>query len=150
MRPLMRITTLLAAPLLLAAISAQAGVVVPVTGAQPVGGEFAQGWLEEFLKYNEPPTKSEKNMQLWNWGNIPKGKTLKDGKLVDDDRTYNLTNISADWLGERPLGQPVWLNRSNYDSAAVLSPLYLSDDPWIRAQQLGQVIRTPRNYWVLT
>lgn len=119
---------------------------VPISDAQTVGGDYGREWLNTFFIYNDKPVTSDPVNDLWNWGGVPKGKLLEGGKLIDDLRYINRTNITGDWLGERPLGAPVQLNLSRYAGLAdglPLSPLYLSDDPWVRAQQLGTVVRTP-------
>ncbi|ABK14944.1 MAG: hypothetical protein H5T42_00450 [Methanothrix sp.] len=121
---------------------------VPVSGQQ-VGGEFGRAWLQNFLRYNEPPVETDQVNDLWSWGGAPKGKRIVGGKLVPD-MTVNYTNITSDWLGEMPLGTIVNLNGSRYATlkeGLPLSPLYLSDDPWVRAQQLGTIVRTPTDYY---
>lgn len=121
---------------------------VPVSGQQ-VGGEFGRAWLQNFLRYNEPPVEADQVNDLWSWGGSPKGKKIVGGKLVPD-MTVNYTNLTSDWLGEMPLGTIVNLNGSKYATlkeGLPLSPLYLSDDPWVRAQQLGAIVRTPTDYY---
>lgn len=121
---------------------------VPVSGQQ-VGGEFGRAWLQNFLRYNEPPVEADQVNDLWSWGGAPKGKKVVGGKLVPD-MTVNYTNITSDWLGEMPFGTIVNLNESKYatlEEGLPLSPLYLSDDPWVRAQQLGAIVRTSRGYY---
>ncbi len=117
---------------------------------QSVSGDFAKKWIANFKSQNEKPKEDLKN-ELWNWGGAPKGKKMVDGKLVDD--TDNLTsrvNFTANWLGDLPNGKPVYLNGTNpygnYGTtggkfnAAPLTPLALSDDPWILAQQLERPV----------
>ncbi len=113
---------------------------------QGVGGDFGRAWLQNFLIQNPPPANTSENNSLWNWGGAPVDKMLVNGKLVPkNNRTVNI--IAQDWMGETPLGKPVYLNSSyNLGAAAPLSPSYLSDDPWIRAQQLETVVVTPQGY----
>jgi hypothetical protein len=102
---------------------------------QFVGGEYARSWLNNFMAYNEPPVKADMTNDLWTWGGVPQGKAVVDGRLVSLNNTTTIINRSGDWLGETPLTKPTWIGPSNPSS--VFSPLYLSSDPWIRAQQLG-------------
>ncbi|OPY53180.1 MAG: hypothetical protein A4E48_00849 [Methanosaeta sp. PtaU1.Bin060] len=118
---------------------------------QSVGGDYGKSWITDFKSQNEQPEKNLKN-ELWDWGGAPKGKKMVDGKLVDD--TDNLTpkiNFTANWLGTLPTGTPLVLNSSNpygyygktadgQFNAAPLTPLALSDDPWVLAQQLERPI----------
>ena len=121
---------------------------------QSVGGDFGRSWISEFKDQNKPANDSEnlKN-DLWSWGSTPKGKKMVNGKLVDAPYyNWTLYNISRNWLGDTSyLGNPVYMNNSslgyygyNYTSgeyvAAPLSPLYLSDDPWVLAQQLERPV----------
>lgn len=128
--------------------SESTGSFVSASGQQ-VSGEFGRAWLQNFLRYNEPPVERDQVNDLWSWGGAPKGKKIVGGKLVPDT-TVNYTNITSDWLGEMPLGTIVNLNGSRYATmkeGLPLSPLYLSDDPWVRAQQLGSIVRTPTDYY---
>ncbi|NPV63283.1 MAG: hypothetical protein HPY61_11790 [Methanotrichaceae archaeon] len=117
---------------------------------QSVGGDFGKVWIQNFLAQSRPPVQTSNNTSLWNWGGSPIDKTIVDGRLVPKDESGTVTIRALDWLGERPLGEPVYLNSSyNLGMAAPMSPLYLSDDPWIRAQQLGTVVRTTTSYQTL-
>jgi hypothetical protein len=114
---------------------------------QSVGGEFGKAWINNFLATSRPPVQTTNNTSLWTWGNMPVGKILVNGKLVPADNNGTVITRAQDWMGETPLSAPVSLNRSyNIGLQSPLSDLYLSDDPWIRAQQLGTVVRTPLNY----
>lgn len=132
---------------IISAASVDSSDFVPVSDAQGVGGDYGREWLNTFFTYNDKPVTSDPTNDLWNWGGTPKGKVLENGKLVEDLRYLNRTNITGDWLGEKPIGTPVQLNGSRYvglyGNQTPLSPLYLSDDPWVRAQQLERVIRAP-------
>jgi hypothetical protein len=114
---------------------------------QSVGGEFGKAWIDNFLAASGPPVQAANNTSLWTWGDMPVGKTVVNGKLVPTDGNGTVTTRAQDWMGDTPLGAPVSLNRSyNIGLQAPLSDMYLSDDPWIRAQQLGAVVRTPLRY----
>jgi hypothetical protein len=147
----------------LTALALAFGIILPATGQvnqegsltvspyyQSVGGDFGKVWIQNFLAQSRPPVQTSNNTSLWDWGGSPIDKTIVDGRIVSKDETGAVTIRALDWLGERPLGEPVYLNSSyNLGTAAPLSPLYLSDDPWIRAQQLGTVVRTTTSYQIL-
>lgn len=121
--------------------------VVAVNHFQNVGGEFGRAWIDNFLARSDPPVQTANNTSLWTWGDMPVGKTLVNGRLVPTDGNGSVTIRSKDWMGETPLGVPVYLNSSyNTGFQSPFSDMYLSDDPWIRAQQLETVVRTPTNY----
>jgi hypothetical protein len=117
---------------------------------QSVGGDYGKSWISDFKSQNEKPKEDLKN-DLWDWGGAPKGKKAVGGKLVDD--TDNLTpqiNFTANWLGTLPTSTPLVLNATNpYGNygrtagsfnQAPLTPLALSDDPWVLAQQLDRPV----------
>ncbi|MDM7911830.1 MAG: hypothetical protein QUS09_01915 [Methanotrichaceae archaeon] len=114
---------------------------------QSVGGEFGKAWINNFLATSGPPVQRTNNTSLWTWGDAPVGKTVVNGRLVPTDSNGTTITRAQDWMGDTPLAAPVTLNRSyNIGIQSPLSDMYLSDDPWIRAQQLGTVVRTPLNY----
>lgn len=133
---------------------------------QSVGGDFGKTWISNFLAQNRPTTSTtNENLKndLWSWGNKPKGKTLVNGKLVDSTNSTTKVNYSANWLGDRPIGRPIYFNSSspygnyglNPDNAnlvnpAPLTPMALSDDPWILAQQLELPVMAPVGYYPFT
>ena len=115
-----------------------------------VGGEFGQSWIKDFKEQNTPAPSKDLKKDLWSWGGKPKGKTLTSGgKLVDAINNTTTINTSANWLGDTSaLKNPVYMNSSspygNYGTAGMpLSPMFLSDDPWVMAQQLGRPVITP-------
>jgi hypothetical protein len=124
---------------------------------QSVGGDFGRSWISEFKAQNNETEKAnqsdDKANDLWSWGNSPKGKKLVNGKLVDAPYyNWSLYNLSTNWLGDTSyLGNPIYMNSSSpgyygYNTtsgtyvSAPLSPQYLSDDPWVLAQQLGRPV----------
>ena len=114
---------------------------------QSVGGEFGKAWINNFLATNGPSVRTTNNTSLWTWGDMPVGKTLVNGTLVPADGNGTVITRAQDWMGDTPLSAPASLNRSyNIGLQSPLSDMYLSDDPWVRAQQLGTVVRTPLNY----
>jgi hypothetical protein len=126
-----------------------------------VGGEFGQSWIKDFKEQNTPAPSKDLKKDLWSWGGKPKGKALTGGgKLVDAINNTTTINTSANWLGDTSaLKNPVYMNSSspygNYGTStdaqtgkilpnsAPLSPMFLSDDPWVMAQQLGRPVITP-------
>ncbi len=129
---------------------------------QSVGGDFGKSWISNFRAQNQPVASDNLKNDLWSWGNKPKGKTVVDGKLVDETNKSTKVNYTANWLGDIPLGKPVYFNSSSpygyygqdpYNSkfvnAAPFTPLSLSDDPWILAQQLERPVSAPLGYYPL-
>lgn len=120
---------------------------VPANYFQGVGGEFGKAWISNFLAQSGPPVQTTNNTSLWTWGGMPVGKTLVNGTLAPAAGNGTVTIGARDWMGETPLGTPVYLNSSyNIGIHAPLSDMYLSDDPWIRAQQLGMIVKTSPSY----
>ena len=76
---------------------------------------------------------------------MPKGKELVDGQLVENVHDGMVVINGSDWMGIVPRDPPLYLNNSSNNSES-LSPFFLSDDPWVRAQQLGQAVRTTSAY----
>lgn len=127
---------------------------------QRVGGDFGQSWISDFKAQNRPAASENLTNDLWNWGNVPKGKTVVDGKLVDSTNKTAKVNYTANWLGDIPIGMPVYFNSSspygNYGrnpyngtevNTAPFTPMSLSDDPWILAQQLERPVSAPKGYY---
>jgi hypothetical protein len=129
--------------------------VPPLAGAsgfQSVGGEFGRAWINNFLAQNQKPPEEDLKNNLWNWGTAPKGKKLVGGKLVDAVSDTTVKVNATNWLGDtRYWANPIYLNGTspygNYAGSASggmpLSPLFLSDDPWVLAQQLERPVLTP-------
>jgi hypothetical protein len=139
--------------LLIVACSAQT-----MNGFQSVGGDFGKSWISNFQAQNPPAAEENLSNDLWGWGGAPKGKALVGGKLVDATSTTNTVNFTANWLGELPQTAPIYMNSSspygNYGIApngnynpAPLTPMALSDDPWILAQQLERPVITSPDYF---
>jgi len=104
---------------------------------QSVSGEFARSWLKNYLALNPRPVPQVNNTSLWDWGNIPKGKDLVGGKLVDN-YTYS-QDLTTNWLGDYYLNpytsEPI--NPDNYPGYVI--PVYSSSqylDPYNTQQQL--------------
>lgn len=129
-------------------------------GFQSVGGDFGKSWINNFKSQNLPAAKEDLKNDLWNWGGRPKGKTLVGGKLVDSTNTTNAVNFTANWLGDVSQTKPVYFNATspygNYGlnpnnpsqvNPAPLTPMALSDDPWVLAQQLERPVSVPPGYY---
>lgn len=127
---------------------------------QSVGGDFGKSWISDFKSQNRPTASENLTNNLWSWGNAPKGKTVVDGKLVDSTNKTAKINYTANWLGDIPIGNPVYFNSSSpygyygqdpnnpkFVNAAPFTPLSLSDDPWILAQQLERPVSAPAGYY---
>lgn len=128
---------------------------------QSVGGDFGKAWISSFQAQNQPQTDKENlTNNLWEWGGHPKGKTIVDGKLVDSTNGTTTVNYTVNWLGDLSLASPVYFNSSSpygyYGqnpnnpsevNPAPLTPLSLSDDPWILAQQLERPVIAPAGYY---
>jgi hypothetical protein len=65
---------------------------------QSVSGEFAQNWLKDYMAKNPRTITNVNNTSLWDWGNVPKGKELVGGKLVDNHTYYQ--DMTSNWLGD--------------------------------------------------
>lgn len=65
---------------------------------QSVGGDYGRGVIGT-MTANETQAadkNNESNSTLWNWGNIPKGNMLVDGKLVEDPfSNWDVTDFSS-------------------------------------------------------
>jgi len=126
---------------------------------QGVGGDFGRAMLNSFKANNPQPAEDNASNDLWSWGTAPKGKEMVNGKLVDAAATSEV-NWSANWLGDRTNMQPIYLNGSSpygyYGEtngefiSAPLTPMALSDDPWILAQQLERPVMTTKNWYIGT
>jgi len=106
---------------------------------QSVGGDFGRSWLENLPE--DESTSALPSGDLWSWGGMPVGKEIVDGQLVDSVHEGMVVINGTDWMGTVPQGTPLYLNNTSNNSES-LTPFFLSDDPWIRAQQLGQTVRT--------
>jgi hypothetical protein len=105
-----------------------------------VGGDYGMSWLGTNGNKNVVPNSSG----LWDWGSVPMGNMLVNGKLVS----------TGDWGETNQLiypafptnTTPIFQNRSLMTSsdsrlsAADFSSPYLSADPWTASQLLGQPI----------
>jgi hypothetical protein len=66
---------------------------------QSVSGDFARAWLKDNL--NVTPSSPLKNLSndLWDWGGLPRGKSLVNGVLTDSRLVY-VANNNSNWLSE--------------------------------------------------
>jgi hypothetical protein len=81
---------------------------------QQVGGDYGKSWINNLKDQNPIPADQGKNATLWGWGNMPKGKELVGGKLIDAPNTTWIYNNPADWIGNNYVdpytGQPIYKN----------------------------------------
>jgi hypothetical protein len=116
---------------------------------QEVGGDYGRSILNNFKAQAPQPAEKNVSDDFWSWGAVPKGKAVVNGKLVDAT-TVPVVNWSANWMGDMTNMQPIYLNGSspygnygqtngNYNPSP-LTPMALSDDPWILAQQLERPV----------
>ena len=65
---------------------------------QSVGGDYGRDVIGTMTANDTQATakNNDSNSTLWNWGNVPKGNMLVDGKLVEDP--FNTLN-SIDYIG---------------------------------------------------
>jgi hypothetical protein len=124
---------------------------------QGVGGDFGKTMLNSFKAQNPQPAEENVSNDLWSWGTAPKGKKMANGKLVDATTVSSEVNWSANWLGDKTGMQPIYMNGSSpygyYGRngtqfvSSPLTPMALSDDPWILAQQLDRPVMVSRDYY---
>jgi len=112
-------------------------LVIPVVSQPtPVGGTFGETWLTNYGNKNV----IDQAKSLWDWGTIPKGQILSNGKLVQ--------------LGPAELIFPAFPESStvlilnattpeetiqSLNASQLYNPV-LFDDPWFIAQTTGQAV----------
>jgi hypothetical protein len=90
------------AVLLALCLFANASFVLLSSGSgkfQEVGGDFGKSWISNVQAQNNKTIDQGNNNPLWGWGNVPKGKGLVGGKLVDAPNSTWLYN-AANWMGD--------------------------------------------------
>jgi hypothetical protein len=118
-----------------------------ISNGQPVsiGGTYGRSWLEKYGNRDIVPNSTG----LWDWGHIPLGNILQNGKLMSIGDTGNPTVLfyPAFPTSTTPILQNRTLMTSDYSglSVADLSSPYLSMDPWTAAQIIGQPILYQNN-----
>lgn len=74
---------------------------------QSVNGEFARNWIESFKAENPQPvqesnvsTVENNSSNLWNWGGVPRGSRIEDGKLIADPNYIQGKLNLSEWLDD--------------------------------------------------
>ncbi len=73
-------------------VSVIALLVIPALAQPtPVGGNYGKIWLQNFGNKNVVPQSTG----LWDWGNLPKGQMLINGKLMQPGPGYLINPTST-------------------------------------------------------
>ena len=115
-------------------------LVAPSIG-QPlyIGGTYGRSWIANYGSKNVVPNATG----LWDWGSIPLGNILLNGKLMSTGNSGDTVLIYPAFVtNTTPILQNKALMTSSYSglSLADLSSPYLSRDPWFVAQTIEQPI----------
>lgn len=106
---------------------------------------------------NETKDNTSENASLWNWGNVPKGSVLVDGKLVTDPfnswKDFNSTESGMTQVGVDPYkGYPIYaykVPRTGEMKYYYLDPLtgepfyldgYTGVDPSVAGKSSGYIL----------
>jgi hypothetical protein len=117
-------------------------LLVYISTCQPIStsGAYGKAWLENYGNKNIVPNSTG----LWDWGHIPIGNILQNGKLtsIGDTGTPTILFYPAFPTSTTPILQNRSLMTADYSglSIADLSSPYLTEDPWTAAQTIGQPI----------
>lgn len=116
-------------------------LLVSLSIGQPlsIGGTYGKSWLENYGSKGVVPNSTG----LWDWGSIPLGNILLNGKLTSIGNSGDtVLIIPAFPINMTPIIQNRPLMVSGYSglSVADLSSPYLSEDPWIVSQEIEQPI----------
>ena len=116
-------------------------LLVSLSISQPlsIGGTYGKSWLEN---YGSKDIVSN-STGLWDWGSIPLGNILMNGKLTSIGDSGDTVLITPAFpINMTPILQNRPLMTSEYSglSIADLSSPYISEDPWAVAQTIGQPI----------
>jgi hypothetical protein len=105
-----------------------------------VGGDFGRTWINNFLAQNPKPVEQNNSTNISSWGGVPKGKTLVDGKLVDQQNATNPLNPSVNWLGDTtnsgsrtsPMGTPFDGSSQAplFFNNGIIQPIHKIDATW--------------------
>jgi hypothetical protein len=90
-----------------------------------LGGDYGKVWLQNFGNKNVVPQSSG----LWDWGNLPKGQMLVNGKLMEPGPGYLINPNSA--LSPIVLDEvtPSELAR-RMNTSQISNNTNLLEDPW--------------------
>ena len=116
-------------------------LLVSLSISQPlsIGGTYGKSWLENYGSKDIVPNSTG----LWDWGSIPLGNILMNGKLMSIGNYGDTVLILPAFpTNTTPILQNRPLMTSEYSglSIADLSSPYISEDPWSVSQTIGQPI----------
>ena len=102
------------------------------TLSQPinVGGSYGASWLVNNGNKNVIPTATS----LWDWGQIPKGQSLVNGKLVQIGPGNLIYPAFPASMNPLILNETVPGTGINTSNASQISNPYLTTDAWTAAQ----------------
>jgi hypothetical protein len=109
------------------------------TNYQQVGGEFGQNMIDEFKTEDQAWASPNSNGTLWDWGSVPKGKSIQDGKPIDANFTPAML-AALNWMQAMGYSNPVIMNSTNPHGNFSQTIGQVSDDPWMMAQHLGRPV----------
>lgn len=105
-----------------------------------ISGTYGRAWLENYGNKNIVQNSSS----LWDWGHIPLGNILQNGKLTSIGNSGIPTVLynPAFPTNTTPILQNKSLMASGYSglSPKDLGSPYITEDPWFAAQAIGQPI----------
>jgi hypothetical protein len=116
-------------------------LLVSLSISQPlsIGGTYGKSWLENYGSKDIVPNSTG----LWDWGSIPLGNILMNGKLMSIGNSGDTVLIFPAFpTNTTPILQNRPLMTSEYSGLPIadLSSPYISEDPWAVAQTIGQPI----------
>lgn len=141
-----------ASVLLALSLVAFAAVVVTSSGSgkfQEVGGDFGKSWISNIQAQSNKTPDQGNNTPLWGWGNVPKGKELVGGKLVDAPNSSWVYN-AANWMGDNYVdpytgnyinpstGLPVYKNYQVFPNYGTQQPDYTTQ----QNSQLPEILQS--------
>ena len=112
-------------------------LIIPVVSQPtPVGGTFGETWLTNYGNKNV----IDQAKSLWDWGTIPKGQILSNGKLIE----IGPAELIYPAFPEN--STPIIMNATTpeetiqgLNASQIYNPV-LFDDPWFIAQTTGRPV----------
>jgi hypothetical protein len=121
---------------LLVALAMALLVIPAISQPTPVGGTFGETWLTNYGNRNVIPQANS----LWDWGTIPKGQILSNGRLTE------LGPAELIYPAFPSSTTPIIINATTPGesirslNASQINNPYLVEDPWFVAQTTGQPV----------
>jgi len=102
-------------------------------GYQNVGGDYGSTWLSNYGTM--PISTLEEANNLWNWGNAPKGYTLRNGTVYPP-------GTAPQWYYPYSYSDttPIIINKTQSSYFQTSDSYYA--DPWLLAQLTGRPVET--------